>query len=211
MILENSDISYRYLSKIYDTCKSSFWENYSLFLNPYFQKGKKSVLDLGCGTGLAIDYLKCEPKDYKGVDYSTEMLEVARNKFPNHQFYTKSILEVDFSRQFDFVLAAFDTLNHFLNPADWKKVFEIASNHLTPSGFFIFDVFSTYDQEVNWPDQLNITESEDWVYIQRSAYDIVILLAEAGLACINIIDLETGGNVTNTSATLVFFCKKSTK
>ena len=94
---------------------------------------------------------------------------------------------------------------------------------------------------------MNITESEDWVYIQRSAYDhkskigsikntifqkqashwlrldetiskislptpdIVILLAEAGLACINIIDLETGGNVTNTSATLVFFCKKSTK
>lgn len=245
MIPENIGISYRYLSKIYDTCKSSFWENYSRFLNPYFLEGKKSVLDLGCGTGLAIDYLHCDPKDYKGVDYSTEMLEIARKKFPDHQFYTQSILEVDFSQQFDFVLAAFDTLNHFLNPADWKKVFEIASNHLAPSGLFIFDVFSTYDLEMNWPDQLNITESEDWVYIQRSAYDhklkmgsikntifqkqaahwsrldetiskislptpdIVILLAEAGLSCLEMVDLETGESPTGTTATLVFVCKKS--
>jgi SAM-dependent methyltransferase len=245
MTSENSGISYRYLSNIYDTCKSSFWENYSRFLNPYFQEGKKSVLDLGCGTGLAIDYLKCEPKDYIGVDYSTEMLDVARKKFPDHQFYTKSILEVDFSKHFDFVLAAFDTLNHFLNPADWKKVFEIASQHLRPNGLFIFDVFSTYDLEANWPNQLNLTESEDWVYVQRSTYDhkskigsikntifqkqasnwlrldetilkislptpdIVILLAEAGFSCLEIVDLETGESPTGTTATLVFVCKKS--
>jgi|LakMenEpi03Aug12_release.lakeMendotaPanAssembly.Ray.scaffolds.fasta_scaffold265090_3 SAM-dependent methyltransferase len=244
MIPENSGISYRYLSKIYDTCKSSFWENYSRFLNPYFQGEKKSVLDLGCGTGLAIDYLKCEPKDYKGVDYSTEMLEVARKKFPDHLFYTKSILEVDFAQQFDFVLAAFDTLNHFLSPGDWKKVFNIASQHLGPNGKFVFDVFSTYDLEVNWPNQLNLTESEDWVYVQRSTYDpkskigsikntifqkegsnwlrlddtianisfpiaeITILLAEAGLTCLQIVDLETGKNATDTSATLAFVCEK---
>ena len=244
MISENSGISYRYLSKIYDTCKSSFWENYFKFLQTHFQEKNKSILDLGCGTGLAIDYLKCEPKDYIGVDYSMEMLEVARKKFPHHHFYTKSILAVDFSKKFDFVLAAFDTLNHFLNPGDWKKVFEIAAQHLEPNGLFIFDVFSTYDLEVNWSNQLNLTESEDWVYVQRSSYDpqskigsinntifqkqgsnwlrlddtisnfslsipdIVILLAEVGLTCLEIVDLETGKNATDTSATLAFVCEK---
>lgn len=245
MISENSSMSYRYLSKIYDTCKSSFWENYFEFLHTHFQEKNKSILDLGCGTGLAIDYLKCEPKDYIGVDYSTEMLEVARKKFPHHHFYVKSILEVHFSKKFDFVLAAFDTLNHFLNPRDWKKVFSIASQHLSPNGLFIFDVFSTYDLEVNWPNQLNLTESEDWFYVQRSSYDpkskigiikntifqkqgsnwlrlddtianisfptseIINLLAEVGLSCLEIVDLETGECPTETTATLVFVCKKS--
>ncbi len=244
MISENSGISYRYLSNIYDTCKSPFWENYYKFLCLHLQEKNKSLLDLGCGTGLAIDYLNCEPKDYIGVDYSTEMLEVARKKFPHHHFYAKSILEVDFSKKFDFVLAAFDTLNHFLNPGDWKKVFTIAAQHLGPNGKFIFDVFSTYDLEVNWPNQLNLTESKDWVYVQRSTYDpkskigrinntifqkqgsnwvrlddtianisfpiaeIINLLDEAGLTCLQLVDLETGKKATDTSATLAFVCGK---
>jgi hypothetical protein len=38
--------------------------------------------------------------------------------------------------------------------------------------------------------------------------DIVILLAEAGFSCLEIVDLETGKNATDTSATLAFVCEK---
>lgn len=245
MISEKNNFDYRHLSQIYDACKSSFWVKYAGLIHAFLNDERKSVLDLGCGTGLAIEFLRCEPEHYVGVDLSSEMLEVARAKFPSHQFYEKSILEVAFSQRFDLVVSAFDTLNHFLNPDDWKKVFEIASHHLAPEGLFVFDVVSTYDHEVNWPDQVNFTESEDWVYFQRSDFDhaskrglmkntifqkqqtnwvrleetieqislpttdILIHLAEAGLTCLKVIDLETGENATDNSATLVFVCKKS--
>ena len=244
MISEKNNFDYRHLSQIYDACKSSFWVKYAGLVQAFLNDERTSVLDLGCGTGLAIEFLGCEPEHYVGVDLSSEMLEVARTKFPRHQFYEKSILEVAFSQKFDLVVSAFDTLNHFLNTDDWKKMFEIASLHLAPEGLFVFDVVSTYDHEINWPDQVNFTESEDWVYFQRSDFDYVskrglmkntifqkqhtnwvrleetieqislptadILshLAEAGLTSLEVIDLETGENATETSATLVFVCKK---
>jgi hypothetical protein len=44
--------------------------------------------------------------------------------------------------------------------------------------------------------------------ISLSTPDIVILLAEVGLTCLEIVDLETGKNATDTSATLAFVCEK---
>jgi hypothetical protein len=38
--------------------------------------------------------------------------------------------------------------------------------------------------------------------------EIINLLAEAGLTCLQIVDLETGKNAANTSATLAFVCEK---
>ena len=116
---------------------------------------------------------------------------------------------------------------------------------MSPTGFFIFDVVSIYDHEINWPDQVNFTESEEWIYFQRSGFNtkskralikntifqkketnwirleetieqislptaiILNLLANTGLTCLKILDLETGQNATETSATLFFVCKSS--
>jgi|688.fasta_scaffold32847_5 SAM-dependent methyltransferase len=245
MISDKNSFDYSYLSKIYDTCMSSFWVNYANLVSLFLSVENKNVLDLGCGTGLAVQFLRCKSKQYVGVDLSSEMLAVAREKFPDHLFFEKSILDLELSKEFDLVISAFDTINHFINPADWKRVFEIASKHLSPTGFFIFDVVSIYDHEINWPDQVNFTESEEWIYFQRSGFNtkskralikntifqkketnwirleetieqislptaiILNLLANTGLTCLKILDLETGQNATETSATLFFVCKSS--
>jgi len=43
-----------------------------------------NVLDLGCGTGLFLEYR--QPKGYVGIDISSGMLSVARAKFPDATF-----------------------------------------------------------------------------------------------------------------------------
>jgi SAM-dependent methyltransferase len=241
--MENN-FGYAYLSYIYDDCKSFFWGNYLKVLHPILKDSPKSVLDLGCGTGLAIKYLHCDVENYIGVDISTHMLDIARTKYPTYKFSLESILNVNFPQQFYLVLAAFDTLNHFLRPEDWKKVFYIATRHMSKDSFFVFDVVTPYDHEINWPGQVNVTDSENWLYLQRSEYDrenkkgilmstifqkenegwkrydetieqislpvneILNMLFEVGLECHQTIDLTNGGNVTYSSETILFVCKK---
>lgn len=43
------------------------------------------VLDIGCGTGLALDLVPIAPKNYLGIDPSPKMLEIMRSKYPEHK------------------------------------------------------------------------------------------------------------------------------
>ena len=46
--------------------------------------GGGSVLDIGCGTGLLLDYLAIEPERYTGIDPSMQMLLRCAAKHPGH-------------------------------------------------------------------------------------------------------------------------------
>lgn len=44
------------------------------------------VFDLGCGTGLLLEYIGVSSGRYLGIDISEKMVEQARRKFPRHSF-----------------------------------------------------------------------------------------------------------------------------
>lgn len=55
-----------------------------------------SLLDLGCGAALLLDYLGARqdlpPIDYRGIDVSPLMIETARRQWPEHDFEVRDIL-----------------------------------------------------------------------------------------------------------------------
>jgi len=55
-----------------------------------------SVLDLGCGPGLLMDYLaatgRADAVDYRGIDISPAMIDLARQRWPDKSFQARDIL-----------------------------------------------------------------------------------------------------------------------
>lgn len=83
--------AYDALAPVYDTLYQdavSLAENAVIFrwVRRHYTPGL-TVLDLGCGTGLALDYLTLPTSAYLGLDCSPTMLEQARKAKPAHTFH----------------------------------------------------------------------------------------------------------------------------
>lgn len=79
----------------------------------------KSVLDIACGTGVMIDYyIERNVSKVTGVDISSKMIEIARNKFRKYNFIDflcEDAEKYNFNNQYDCVMV-FNAFPHFPNP-----------------------------------------------------------------------------------------------
>ncbi|MFC3562063.1 class I SAM-dependent methyltransferase [Pedobacter jamesrossensis] len=99
--------------------------------------GNASVLDVGCGTGKPIlEYLLTKNLNVVGVDASTEILNIAKNNFPETEFVLEDMRKLSLDRKFSAIIA----WNSFFHlPAnDQPKMFEIFEAHLRPKGILLF-------------------------------------------------------------------------
>ncbi|WP_075681809.1 class I SAM-dependent DNA methyltransferase [Roseburia sp. 831b] len=105
------------------------------------------VLDLGCGTGKLTRLLEDAGYDMIGIDYSEEMLEIARE----HQEEGSNILYLlQDMREFELygtvraVVSVCDSMNYITEEEDLLQVFRLVNNYLDPKGLFIFDLNTVY-------------------------------------------------------------------
>jgi SAM-dependent methyltransferase len=103
-----------------------------------------SVLDVGCGTGDLVAFLhKYEIGEYLGVDLVKPSIELARQKYPGHEFKIADFLKVQLRHRYDFVFAsgaismALETDNYAVMEAFIDKMWKsaqvgVAFNFITP-------------------------------------------------------------------------------
>lgn len=86
------------------------------FLRQALPQGR--IVDLGCGTGLALDHLKIATRNYVGADISDGMLKVARRKHPEHEFVQADMTELPFGdASFDAAISLFGPPSYCLSLA----------------------------------------------------------------------------------------------
>lgn len=102
-------------------------------------EGCRSVLDLGCGTGLFAASLT--GRDVVGVDPAAAMLDIAAKRPGGERvrWVRGDARAVRLERRFDLVVLTGHAFQVFLTDADRAAVLRTIAAHLAPKGRFIFD------------------------------------------------------------------------
>ena len=111
-MIRNEDI----ICKIFDNCEID-------------QNSK--VLDVACGTGVLFeDYLKRNVSSLTGIDISSEMVKVAKSKYPSIPVLCEDVETMKFDEKFNRIMV-YNAFPHFSNP---KRLIEHLSSLLSDDG-----------------------------------------------------------------------------
>lgn len=92
-----------------------------------------AVLDAGCGTGRVAIELAQRGIDVAGLDSDPAMLETARGKAPDIEWWLADLATFDVDRRFDLIVAAGNVMI-FLEPGTEARVIARTAGHLAPGG-----------------------------------------------------------------------------
>ncbi len=100
----------------------------------------RSVLDLGCGTGLFLSRLG-DGQTAFGVDPAAAMLEIARRRSGGDKvtWIEADARSLRLDRRFELIVLTGHAFQVFLTDDDQRAVLRTISRHLAPGGCFVFD------------------------------------------------------------------------
>lgn len=100
----------------------------------------KTVLDIGCGTGMHAYYLNRLGYQITGIDSSPEMINHALAKgIPRSEFLVDDAVSFDLGNKFDLITSLFHVFSYQTASEKALKMIKNASAHLNEHGLFIFD------------------------------------------------------------------------
>jgi predicted TPR repeat methyltransferase len=135
---------YKNWANLYDTDMSSWGYAYPLQLNKILTnklKLKKTIkiLDAGCGTGYVAEVLsKLNYKNITGIDFSEEMLAIARSKKIYKKLMCQSLNEMIElrSKQFELIICTGVLTSGHVGPSAINELVRL----LKPQGFFVCSI-----------------------------------------------------------------------
>ncbi len=142
----------RQIGQAYDTI-THMWQSKDFNRNNGIQAHKRALgfakengraLDIGCGsTGRFIDLLRQQGFEPEGLDISTKMVELARERHPDVTFHHRDICEGKLPSKYDFI-TAWDSIWHI--PLDQQvPVLTNIVESLNAGGVFIFSFGGTLE------------------------------------------------------------------
>lgn len=146
---------YQQNSSSFDQTRQLPWPGWHQVLSHFPQaKSPLSVLDIGCGNGRFYDYLKQNYMDrflYQGVDFSPELINVARDKYSSNQvkFDRVDLLQASLPQlgHYDLIVL-WGVLHHIPGVFPREQLFNWIQSQLNPTGLFAFSVwqFAQFDR-----------------------------------------------------------------
>jgi len=142
----------------------------------------RSVLDLGCGTGLFLSRL--DGPGRVGADPAAAMLDIARVRPGGErvEWVEADARMLRLDRAFDLIVLTGHAFQVFLTEADRRAVLTTIAAHLAPQGRFIFDTRSPDTQEWrSWQPEPSMREFVDPEFGRVEAWNDAAEDAATGL------------------------------
>ncbi|WP_461435863.1 class I SAM-dependent methyltransferase [Methanosphaera sp.] len=143
--MENKEVvdAFNKASTDYDKYRKQAIPNMDIYYNTVVNLTKNysdpKILDLGAGTGILTELLyKQHPNsDITLVDLSTEMLNIAKDKFndKNFKYIEADYLTHDFDKDYDIIVSSLSI--HHLTDEEKKVLYKRIYNFLRTGGVFI--------------------------------------------------------------------------
>lgn len=173
---------YDMLAPIYDEINKDIdYSSWADFIEKIIEKNQgfdeqNLILDLGSGTGRMTLELAKRGYDMTGVDYSAEMLDIARteaekNKITNILWLNQDMRDFELYGTVGVTVSCLDCMNHLTTRADFERCLSLVHNYLVPGGLFIFDVNGKAKFEKIYSDNSYVMETEDSVCVWQNFYN----------------------------------------
>jgi ubiquinone/menaquinone biosynthesis C-methylase UbiE len=133
----------------------------------------KSVLDLGCGTGMPALLLLNDGCSVIGIDGSPEMLGIAQKRLAQ---YDPPLIQSSFegfyiNQKVDLALSLFDSLNNLIDEGSLQRAFDRVAQCVRKRGLFLFDMNTIYGLRHMDERDMYTKESRGVYSIWKSRFD----------------------------------------
>ncbi len=157
-------------------------ERVHALIQQYKQSAGSTLLDVACGTGALIPYLRQHYMP-EGLDLDEGMLAVARQRHPDIPFHQADMVHFDLGRAFDVVLCMFSSIGYVKTVPRLQSALQSLSRHVKPGGLVLVEPWLTPENYrgggvhalfVDQPDlkiaRMNLSRQEDRVSIMDFHY-----------------------------------------
>lgn len=125
---------------LYDTL-NPFGDDSEFFCTQAEKLGAKTIIDLGCGTGLLTVELAKRGHQMTGIEPSGAMLAVAQAKpYADKIKWIQGSFEQMDGLQADMVLMTSHVAQFFLDEKEWRAMLQAAHKALSSGGHLVFDI-----------------------------------------------------------------------
>ncbi|MDQ6931301.1 MAG: class I SAM-dependent methyltransferase [Candidatus Eremiobacteraeota bacterium] len=107
-----------------------------------------SLLDVACGTGGHLEYLRNE-FTCEGLDLDRNMLNIAAARCPEIPLAQADMINFNLGKKYDVITCMFSSIGYVPNTVRLEQTLQTFARHLKPGGIVIFEPWHTPDQ---WKD-----------------------------------------------------------
>jgi SAM-dependent methyltransferase len=117
-------------------------EKLTAFIRQYSRSTGNRLLDVACGTGLHLSYLKQHFK-VEGLDLDEQLVTIARQRNPEVSLHQADMTDFDLGRPFDIVTCLFSSIGYVKTLDNLSRAVQCMAHHLAPGGVLLIEPWFT--------------------------------------------------------------------
>lgn len=103
------------------------------------KRDASTMLDVACGTGGHLRFLRQRFDHTAGLDISSDMLAVAQTRFPGIPMHQGDMRDFALTETYDAVICMFSSIGYLRSTADLNRAVDRLANHLEPNGVLVIE------------------------------------------------------------------------
>ena len=117
-------------------------EKLTAFVHQYSQSTGNRLLDVACGTGLHLSYLK-QYFQVEGLDLDEQLLAIARQRNPEVPLHHADMVDFALGHTFDVVTCLFSSIGYVKTLDNLSQAIQCMAQHLTAGGVLMIEPWFT--------------------------------------------------------------------